>query len=295
MSAAGAGLGLLVAAGLILGAWWWSDRRPLPLVERIGPFVGRPGHRRRHGGDPTVTPRSLLARVRPSAGPGGGLRARIDRSGDPGDVSVFRLRRIRWSALGGSAGLLVAVGLGATSRVPIVLLLAVSGGSAGWWLCEAALRRSVRRRQRTMAAQFPMVADLVALAVSAGASPVDALGVAADAFPGPLSDEIRAAVEHATAGASTSDALAVMVQRIDLPEVRRLVDALILATELGTPVGEVARAQAADVRAQARRRWMESAGRKDVAMLVPIVFLVLPGVVAVALFPGLQTLRVVVP
>ena len=40
---------------------------------------------------------------------------------------------------------------------------------------------------------------------------------------------------------------------------------------------------------------MEAAGRKDIAMLVPIVFLVLPSVVLIALYPGLQSLRLVVP
>ena len=50
-----------------------------------------------------------------------------------------------------------------------------------------------------------------------------------------------------------------------------------------------------DAQATSRRRLMELAGRKDAAMLVPVVFLVLPTVVAVALFPGLQGLRLVVP
>ena len=36
------------------------------------------------------------------------------------------------------------------------------------------------------------------------------------------------------------------------------------------------------------------AGRKDVLMLVPVVFLVLPTVVAIALYPGIQTFRLVV-
>ncbi len=61
------------------------------------------------------------------------------------------------------------------------------------------------------------------------------------------------------------------------------------------PLAAVVRAQAEDARTEERRRLMELAGRKDVAMLIPVVFLVLPTVVLVALFPGVQSLRLVVP
>ena len=40
---------------------------------------------------------------------------------------------------------------------------------------------------------------------------------------------------------------------------------------------------------------MEAAGRKDVVMVMPIVFLVLPAVVLIALFPGLASMQLVVP
>jgi tight adherence protein C len=51
-------------------------------------------------------------------------------------------------------------------------------------------------------------------------------------------------------------------------------------------MAEVMRAQASDVRDLGRRELMESAGRKEIAMMVPVVFLVLPITVVFALFPG---------
>jgi tight adherence protein C len=59
-------------------------------------------------------------------------------------------------------------------------------------------------------------------------------------------------------------------------------------------MAEVLRAQAADARAAGRRSLMEAAGRKDVAMLIPVVFLILPTVVLIALFPGFQSLQLIV-
>ena len=51
------------------------------------------------------------------------------------------------------------------------------------------------------------------------------------------------------------------------------------------------RAQAADAREASRRALMEEGGRREIAQMVPVVFLVLPITVVFALFPGLFVLR----
>ncbi len=54
-----------------------------------------------------------------------------------------------------------------------------------------------------------------------------------------------------------------------------------------TPLADVLRAQAADVREAARRDLIEAGARKEVLMMVPVVFLVLPVTVVFAFWPGL--------
>jgi tight adherence protein C len=63
--------------------------------------------------------------------------------------------------------------------------------------------------------------------------------------------------------------------------------------ERGTPLAEVLRSQAVDVREAAKRALLDTAGRKEIAMMVPVVFLVLPVTVLFALFPGFYTLSLV--
>ena len=77
--------------------------------------------------------------------------------------------------------------------------------------------------------------------------------------------------------------------------VERFVDGLMVCLERGTPVAEVLRAQAADARADQRRMLMEQAGRKDIAMLLPVVFLILPIVVVIAMYPGFTGIQLLVP
>ena len=53
----------------------------------------------------------------------------------------------------------------------------------------------------------------------------------------------------------------------------------------------VLQAQAVDCREGSTRQLLEVAGRKEVGMMVPLVFLILPFTVAIAVFPGLMVLQ----
>ena len=75
-----------------------------------------------------------------------------------------------------------------------------------------------------------------------------------------------------------------------MPSLARFVDGIVVAVERGTPLAEVLRAQAEDVREVGRRALMETGGKKEIAMMVPVVFLVLPVTVLFAVFPGIAYL-----
>jgi tight adherence protein C len=68
-----------------------------------------------------------------------------------------------------------------------------------------------------------------------------------------------------------------------------------VALERGTPLADVLHSQAADVREASRRALLETGARKEVAMMVPVVFLVLPVTVLFSLYPGLVGLSFVSP
>jgi tight adherence protein C len=61
--------------------------------------------------------------------------------------------------------------------------------------------------------------------------------------------------------------------------------------ERGTPLTEVLRAQAQDARENSKRELLESAGKREIFMLIPVVFLILPLVIVIALFPGIAVLE----
>lgn len=85
--------------------------------------------------------------------------------------------------------------------------------------------------------------------------------------------------------------LAALARDLDLPAFTRCVDQLLGALDRGTPLAEVFRAQAQDARDEARRSLLETAGAKEIGMLVPLVFLILPVTIAFAIFPGIVVLQ----
>lgn len=284
----GAFAGLAAAAGLLLVASWLEARRPLTVAERIAPFVrGGPSRRptRLRGGSEAAAWSTLWLLARPDR------RSTRGRS----SVEIDRLQRVTWavlgSAAGAAAGLLLAVG--GSSPVGVVVL-GVAGGVAGSLLEVRHVAAVARARRTRIDQQFPDVAELLAFAVAAGESPVAALERVSGTCSGDLADELGTTVADIRSGVSLDEALLSLGERAGSVPVQRFVEGLVVAMERGTPLSDVLRAQAADARADDRRRLMELAGRKDVLMLVPVVFLILPTVVLVALFPGIQALRLVV-
>jgi tight adherence protein C len=174
---------------------------------------------------------------------------------------------------------------GLPAIVPSMLLVVLAFG-AGVLLRDRILSTAVARRLSRMRTEIPTVVELLTLAVGAGEGLTAALERASGVGHGAFVQELRRCLTDMRSGSSTVDALHDLSGRVDLPEVRRFVDALVVAIERGTPLVDVLQAQAVDAREAGRRALIEAGGRKEIAMMVPVVFLVLPLSVVFALFPG---------
>ena len=86
-------------------------------------------------------------------------------------------------------------------------------------------------------------------------------------------------------------ALAELRDGLDHAALSRALDQVLGALDRGAPLAAVLRSQAGDARDAAKRDLIELAGRKEIAMLVPLIFLILPVTIAFALFPGYLVLQ----
>ncbi|RLP70077.1 hypothetical protein D9V30_05270 [Mycetocola reblochoni] len=152
---------------------------------------------------------------------------------------------------------------------------------------EVRLRARSRRRRRMIEQELPVVLELMSLALTAGESVRNAVSRLAGQSNGVVGEALRAAVARTAAGIPLSTALTTSASAVDSAEYARVVDQLVLTLDRGAPVAEVLRAQAGDARQSEKRRLVEEAGRREVVMMVPLVFVILPLSVAFAVFPGI--------
>lgn len=303
----GAGLGLVAALGVIVAVRATPPMRPIRLVDRLAPYLAD-----------TPPPSKLLARPSATAAPfavvrrlfgpvlgeavafldrlvGGSasVRRRLRGLGAGTTVEEFRVEQVVWGAIGTAVGAAVAVAGGVLRGgvdVVLVVLVAVGGLVTGvlgrdWWL-----GRELDRREQAMLSEFPVVADLLALSVVAGEAPVDALERVCRLTGGELARDLARALARTRAGTPVTKALGELAEQTTLESLTRFLQGLVVAIERGTPLADVLRAQAGDVREAGKRALLEAGGRKEISMMIPVVFLILPVTVLFALYPGLITL-----
>lgn len=231
-------------------------------------------------------------------GGGGDRPTRLDAAGYVGGEEGFRVERATWAALGGAGGaatLLALAGLGAAVDVRSAPLLAVVGAITGWLGRDWRLSRQAESRRALLKEELPVAIDLVTLSIMAGESVPAAYARVASALGGGIGFEFERTVADVRSGTPVVEALEAMARRIPDPSIARFVDASCTAIEKGAPLADVLRAQADDSREARRRHLLELGGRREVVMLVPVVFLIMPVVIVFALYPGLVSLDLLVP
>ena len=199
------------------------------------------------------------------------VRRRLQRAGLAPDVEGFRGEQVVWGALGGAVGTALAIFalvVRGAAVLPVVMLV-VASVLLGVIARDQWLTRQASAREQLMLAEFPTVAELLALAVSAGEGATGALDRVCRLSHGELSVELGRCLADARAGANLPTALQGLADRTGLVSLTRFVDGMVVAVERGTPLAEVLRAQAQDVREAGRRAVMEAGGRKEIAMMIP--------------------------
>ncbi|MCA1710354.1 MAG: type II secretion system F family protein [Actinobacteria bacterium] len=305
----GMGLGVLAAGGLLLAASRTPLARRPDLDARLAPYLrDAPRPSRLLARNDTLTPFPTLERLlRPVLGDlmgvvdrwvggVGGVRRRLDQLGTDLTLEQFRAEQVIWGSFGLAAafGLVFLSVVGGSGTNPVLLLLAAALFTVGGVLArDRYLTKQVQQREERMLTEFPTIAELLALAITAGEGPVGALERVTRISSGELTKELGRALAEARAGASLVQALEGIARRTSLAPLARFVDGVAVAVERGTPLAEVMRAQAVDVREAGKRQLLESAGRREIGMMVPVVFLVLPVTVVFALFPGFYGLQLV--
>jgi tight adherence protein C len=225
------------------------------------------------------------------------VRRRLQRAGLDGTVQDFRIEQVVWGLVGFAAAAAVVLlrALGGVGSIGSGVVFCLLGFVCGVFLRDNRLSTQVKNRERQVLVEFPTVAELLALSVAAGESPVSALDRVVRRSNGALSDDLAQVLARIRTGEPVGSAFESLARSTGLPIVARFATGITVAMERGTPLADVLHAQAADVREAGRRLLIETAARKEIAMMAPVVFFVLPVTILFAFYPGVLGLRLTTP
>lgn len=198
-------------------------------------------------------------------------------------VRAYRTRQTAAVAVA-LAGVLTLAALAGGGFGSIIWVFAA--GPAALLITERWLRGAAARVRAQVCLQVLAATEHLAICVTAGETVAEAIGRTADQTRDPLRGWLVSARAQISSGRAMDRVLQEIAEGLQVPEFTRLVDTVVSASHRGTPLAATLVSQVADSRSRRRALAMERAGRAEIAMLLPIVFLILPCVVAVALFPG---------
>ena len=186
---------------------------------------------------------------------------------------------------GVAIGLLFLMG----ASISTILLLLITLIVFRYW-DKGTISRIQKKRSDAAEAEFPSIIELFAVLVSAGESPSTAMLRVTEHANGEIARKFAGSLLELKNGKSLSQSLEALGGNVSSPTIRRFCDTLILAIERGTSLSEVLNRQVEEVRAGQHTSLLTAAGKAEIALMVPVVFLILPISVLFALWPSYVSL-----
>lgn len=157
---------------------------------------------------------------------------------------------------------------------------------------ERGLSQRVKRRRVVIESEFPALIELLTLAIGAGESPSGAVRRISLRGTGVLPSELREVTRDVENGKSFTSALDNLSRKVSAPVVRRFVDSMAIAISRGTPLVETLTHSVSEARNAERIKMLNSAGKAEISMMIPVVFLILPISILFAMYPSISSLDV---
>ncbi|MEW1782056.1 type II secretion system F family protein, partial [Arthrobacter sp. NPDC080086] len=165
------------------------------------------------------------------------------------------------------------------------VLLMVGVTALAYFVPDILIRNNAQKRREQIKLELPDTLDQMLISVQAGLGFETAMARAGQNGKGPLADELIRTLQDIQVGRSRKEAYLAMAQRVDVPDLRSFVRAVVQADSYGIAIAGVLHAQAKDMRVKRRQRAEEHAMKMPVKMLFPLIFFILPTLFIVVLGP----------
>jgi tight adherence protein C len=216
------------------------------------------------------------------------LDRQLAGAGRPKDWPLARVIMIKplLAFAGAVLGLLTFVGAPSAGRFVLALFIT----ALSYFLPDILIRNRATKRRAAIRLELPNALDQMLISVQAGLGFETAMGRAAENSTGPFSEELVRTLQDIQVGRSRKEAYLAMSDRVDVPDVRSFVRAVVQADTYGIGIAGVLKAQAKDMRIKRKQRAEEHAMKMPVKMLFPLIFFILPALFIVVLGPAVLSI-----
>ncbi len=214
-------------------------------------------------------------------------------AGFRGIESVARFQLVRLAIVGAAslAGVLLCVWV----KGPF-LIGALAGAMVGYIIPRIVIARIAHARQRRMTHELPDLLSLMVVCLEAGIGITEVIrlvGRETERQGRLLGRELTLTSKQMSAGMSFEQTLKDLGTRTGVDEVKSLAALLIQSEKIGARLGPALRASAELLNSRRRMSAEEAARKTSVKMLFPLIFFILPAMLAIILGPAVIQLMLV--
>lgn len=183
----------------------------------------------------------------------------------------------------------IGLSLGEQNRIPLLISISLIISSFIYYQKQ---RNQVAKERisKELEAEMPSQIQLLTILISSGMSPAQAISVLSQRSDSISAEAFREVVNGVDSGLSIVEALDRLKLSHASPALRRFITSLILGIERGSSLSPILTAQVRDARLAHKTEVMGKAGKAEIALMIPVVFLILPISILFALWPSYQQL-----
>jgi tight adherence protein C len=138
--------------------------------------------------------------------------------------------------------------------------------------------------------ELSKILQMLAIMISAGESSIAALRYISERSSGRLATLIKASLENYHNNGNLFSTLEFVSSATNSAQVRRLLNAIRISSERGSPMLDTLQNQVRSLNKEIKVNLLNKAGKSEIALLVPVVFLILPTSILFAVWPSIYGL-----
>jgi tight adherence protein C len=135
------------------------------------------------------------------------------------------------------------------------------------------------------------ILQMLSIMISAGESPMMALRYISQRSVGNIPELINQSFSKYESGRNLAQTLEQIAIATGSSQVRRLTNSIQIAIQRGTPILDVLNNQVQSLNKQINLALLKKSGKSEIALLIPVVFLILPVSISFAIWPSIYGLN----